>query len=310
MALLVKRAVVLAKIESTYNTDSSPTPAADAVLVENLQYAPAEARLYQQPTVGATLATLRQIYGGSLLQVTFDVIFKGSGAAGTAPDVGQLLRACALGETIVASTSVTYQPVSTGFESVTMYLYEDGKRYVLTGVRGNMSFSGTVGEPGKMSFTMTGHWSEPTDVTLPTPTLDATLAPVLLSAGFSINSYSAVISTLSFDLGNQVEFPPDINAADGFSEVVITGRDVNGSFDPEETLVATHNFVNLWQQGTEMALTTGVIGSTAGNRWQLSEPAVSYREWSPDSRNNIRTAAMAYGAGESSGDDEVSLVLT
>lgn len=309
MSLLIKRAVLLAKIESIYNTDPTPVAASDALLVENLQYAPAEQRMYQQPTVGATLATIAQIYGGSLLQVTFDVALKGSGTAGTPPEVDAVLRACGFGVTNVPATSDTYVPVSTGFESVTIYLFEDGKRYVLTGVRGNASFSGVVGEPGKMSFTMTGHWTPPTDVSLPAPTLDATVAPVLLSAGFSINAYSAVISSLSFDMGNTVAFPPDINASDGFGEIIITGRDVNGSFDPEEALVATEDFVSHWQDGDVMALTTGVIGGVAGNRWQIPAPAVSYRDWAPGERDGIRTAEMPYGAGESSGDDEVSIIF-
>jgi len=308
--MLIKRSVLLLKIESVYNDDPLPTALLDALLVENLQYSPAEQRMYEQATVGATLASLQQLYGGSLLQVTFDVTLKGSGAAGTAPDVGQALRACGLGEAVVPSTSVAYAPVSTATESATMHLFEDGKRFVITGARGNVAFSATVGEPAKLSFTLTGHWSAPTDVTLPVPTLDATVPPVMLSAGFSINSFPAVISALSFDLGNTVVFPPDINAADGFGEMQITGRDVNGSFDPEEELVATHNFVNLWKQGTSMALTTGVIGSVAGNRWQLSEPAVSYRDWAPGERDGIRTAEMPYGAHEVSGDDEVSLILT
>ena len=310
MTRLVKRSVLLAKVESTYNTDPTPTASADAVLVENLQWAPAGQRMYQQPTVGATLATLAQIYGGSLLQLTFDVLVKGSGTAGTAPDVGQLLRACAFGETIVASTSVTYEPVSTSLESATIYLYEDGVRFIVTGCRGNVAFTGGVGEPGKLSFTMTGHFSAPTDQSLPTPTLDATVAPVLLSAGFSINSFSAVISQLAFDMGNTVATPPSINESDGYGEIIVTGRDVNGTIDPEDELVATEDFVSHWQDGDAMALTTGVIGGTAGNRWQLSMPAVSYRDWTPGDRDGIRTAEMAFGAAESSGDDEVSLAFT
>ncbi len=310
MGLLIKRAVVLAKIETTYNTDSVPTATADAVLVENLQYAPAEQRMYQQPTVGATLAMVAQVYGGSLLQVTFDVALKGSGALGTAPDVGVFLRACGIGETISAGVSVTYKPVSASQESITIYLYEDGKRYVLTGVRGNVSFSGTVGEPGKLSFTLTGHWTSPATVTLPTPTLDATIAPVLLSAGFTVNSYSAVISAFSYDLGNTVAFPPDINAPDGFSEIIITGRDVNGSIDPEEVLVATQDFVTLWKSGTPMAMSTGVIGANAGNRWQKSLPKITYRDWATGDRDGVRTAEMPFGAEEVNGDDEISLVFT
>ncbi|MCK7495178.1 MAG: hypothetical protein MZW92_31855 [Comamonadaceae bacterium] len=44
------------------------------------------------------------------MQLTFDVEIKGSGAAGTAPELGVLLKGCGFGETVVAVTSVTYAP--------------------------------------------------------------------------------------------------------------------------------------------------------------------------------------------------------
>ena len=59
----------------------------------------------------------------------------GSGTAGTAPRYGALLQACGLSETIVASTSVTYAPVSSAFSSATIYFNNDGIRHILTGCR-------------------------------------------------------------------------------------------------------------------------------------------------------------------------------
>ena len=197
--MLVKKSVVLAKVEVTYNTDPVPVAATDAVKVENLSHGPASQKMVEQPNVKNTLGKEKQLFGTTLWQVSFDALVKGSGAAGTAPEFGPLLRACGLGETLVVSTSATYAPVSTGFESITLYVYEDGKLYKVTGCVGNVTFTGEAGGAGKLSFTFTGHKGAITDTALVSPTLDTTEAPIIKSAGFTIDSYAAAISALSFE---------------------------------------------------------------------------------------------------------------
>jgi hypothetical protein len=76
----------------------------------------------------------------------------GSGTAGTAPAYGSILKACGFSETIVASTSVTYAPVSSSFSSVTIYYNVDGVRHKLTGCRGTFTLNGTVGDIPYIEF--------------------------------------------------------------------------------------------------------------------------------------------------------------
>lgn len=308
--MLTRRKLLLCEIESTYNTDPTPVAADDSVLVENITWASAGLRMIARPANRPSLAELPQVFGGRLLQVTFDVEIKGSGAAGTAPEFGKLLRACGLGETIVASTSVTYAPVSTGFESVTLYLYEDGKRIILTGCRGTVSFAATSGERIVASFTMTGHEAAQTDVALATPTYDSTEPPPFNGASFTVDSFSATIGALNFDLANSIAMPPDANSSDGYGEIQITGRDINGSIDPEDELVATEDFLGNFKAGSDMALATGVLGSTAGNRVAITMPAVRYRDASLSDRDGIAALQMPFGAGESTTDDELSIAFT
>jgi len=308
--MLVNREVILFKIESSYNTDPTPSASTDAVLVMNPSWSNAGLRMNERSNVKASIGKDQSIYGGTLKQVTFDVELKGSGAAGTAPECGQLLRACGLDETIVASTSVTYAPVSTGHESGYMYYYQDGVLHKLGGCRGNVAVSLEVGAPGKLSFTITGHASAVTDASMVTPTYDSTVPVPAIGASFAVGGYAAVIAALNFDMSNTVATPPDMNASDGFSQVYITARDVNGSFDPEMVLVATNDFLGDLAAGSTMALATGTIGSTAGERWAISMPAIYARDIAPGDRDGVRTLAYTFGATESSGDDEVSIAFT
>jgi len=307
--MLIKKAVLLAKKEVTYNTDPVPVAANDAVYVESVSPGPTGQKMHEQTGVKVTFGKYKQLHGTFLWQVSFDVLVKGSGSAGVAPEFGPLLEACGFDETIVASTSVTYAPLTNAIPSVTIYLYEDGKLYKMTGCRGNVSFSGEGGQAGKLSFTMTGHFAGDSDIALPSPTLDATEAPIIKSAGFTVNSYAASISKLDFDMGNEVVTPVDINASDAYGEILIVDRDVNGSIDPLDVLLATHDFMAEWEAGTEMALSTGTIGS-AGNQYAISKPAISYRDFGRGDREGQRTNEMPFGAHEVSGDDQTSLAFT
>ncbi|MCX2780424.1 phage tail tube protein [Microbulbifer thermotolerans] len=305
MAKLVKRELILVKIESSYGVDATPG-ASDAILVENIGWSFAGARMVERAAVKPSLGMLQGIFAGTLMEVTFDVEVKGSGAAGTAPEVGPLLRACGMAETIDAGTSVEYAPASAGHESVTLYYYEDGSVYKLTGCRGTVSVNLETGAAGKFSFTITGHVSGPTDAAMPTVSYDATTPPPVINASFSVGSYSAVINALSLDLGNTIATPPSMSAEDGYSEIIISDRDVTGSFDPEATTVAAKNWAGEWKAGTAQTITTGTIGSTAGNQYELEISSAWYKELSPGDRDGLRTYEIGFGAA---GDDDAFKII-
>lgn len=300
MPKLVKREAILAKIEGTYNTDAAPVAATDAVLVENLGWSYAGARMAERTPIKPTLGQFQGIFAGTLMELTFDVELKGSGAAGTAPECSALLRACGMEETVTASTSVAYAPASEATESATLYYYEDGSLYKLTGCRGTWSLAMTVGEVAKLSFTMTGHVSGPTDSPLPSASYLATVPPPALNMPFTAGGFAAAINSLSLDIGNQVATPSSIASADGYGEILITDRDVTGSFDPAATLVATNDWVTDWKQGNTQAIESGTLGSVAGNRIALSIPTAWYKELAPGDRDGMRTYEIGFGAA---GDD-------
>lgn len=313
--MLTSRALILAKIEVTNNVDPVPVAGTDAILVQNVSWSHEGARMNERPATRPSLGKLQHVFGGTLKAVEFECELKGAGAAYSAsvrPEIDVLLRACALGATVVTTASlesVTYKPVSGSHESITIYYFEDGKRAVITGCRGNVEFSMETGSLGKAKFRFVGHEATPTDVALPTPTFDSTVPPAIKGGAFTVGGYSAIISALSFNANNAIAMPPNFSAADGYAEVRITGRDVSGSFDPEDVLVVTKNFINEWKSGTTGALASGTIGGTQYNRYSVSMPVVYYREVAPGDRDAIRTMDLTFGAAESAGDDEISLVF-
>lgn len=313
--MLTKRDVILAKVESTYNVDSSPT-GTDAILVENPSWAYEGLRMNERPAVRTSMGMMQKVYGGSLKAVSFDVEIKGSGAAGTAPEFDCLLEAAGLVGTNVPSTSETYaftsNPATHAAKSITLYYYQDGTRHKITGgMVSALSFNLEVGAPGKMSFTVVGHHSAQTDTALATPTYDSTVPAPFINGTFTAHGYASVISALSLDCGIQMSMEPDVNGADGYGTMILTGRDPNGSFDPAATLVATHDFLGKFEAGTTGDITTGAIGGTAGNIWTLTLVDTYYTNITPGDRNGVRTYTVPFSVtDEASADAELSLAFT
>ena len=307
MPLIKKRSAILAKIESVYGTDPTPDTS-DGVLVEELSPGQTTEYIERNPVKG-TYGSLPGLIGRNIGTLSFQCELKGSGAAGTAPEYGVLLRSCGMGETIVPATSVTYAPVSTGFESCTIYAYMDGKLRKYTGCRGTYTIDMSVGQRAMITFNMTGTYEE-SDAALVSPTLDATTPVKLTSAAFSFESYSAVVSSVSIDAGMEVITPDNINSSSGYGEVSIVNRAMTGSCDPEQTLVATRDWQTKFLAGTESALAILACNGSAGNICNITAPICVATDLQDGDRDGIMTYDLPFSMNENTGDDEISIAFT
>lgn len=96
--LLMQRAVVLSKIEGTYNLDSGPTPAADAMLVSGPEFT-VDPTVLERNFTRFSLSTLPHRMGRKLAGMKFGAEWRGSGDPGTKPRLGVHLRASGYAET-------------------------------------------------------------------------------------------------------------------------------------------------------------------------------------------------------------------
>lgn len=105
MPLKFRRKVILAKIETTYGVDSVPTGSANAILAQDIEIEPLNAEALRRGIVKPYLGQVPAVLVGLHARLSFGVEFAGSGAAGTAPKYGPLLRACAMAETAITGTA-------------------------------------------------------------------------------------------------------------------------------------------------------------------------------------------------------------
>lgn len=311
--ILSNRAVVAAKVETTEGT-SIALAGADA---NNLIMEPrfeANIPMFERKFLDNSLSPQKQIATTRAARLTFKVECKGSGTAGTAPAFGKLLRACGFNETIVAVTSATYAPTSllTNIPTLSIALYKDGLRKAIKGARGNVKYSAKSGEPGMFEFEFLGVYDGVTDVAMLTPSGVETTVPIsLLSATFSIAAFAAFVSQIAFDMTNQLEPRGDINQASGFISTLLTNRMPKGSFDPEDELVATHDFYGRWLAGTTGSLTWKHPGA-AGNIATFTAPVCQYTKLAEADRNGlaILNSDFLMARNTTAGDDELSIAFT
>lgn len=313
MAKLYRKRTVLIKAESTYGTDSVPT-GTDACQVRNLEITPAESDVLSRDLVRPYLGASPQLIANTRVTVTFEVEYSGSGTAGTAPRYGALLKACGFSETIVASTSVTYAPVSASFSSVSIYYSTDGIRHKVTGARGTYSLNLTANQIPVINFTMTGQYVAPTDTADPTPTFTAQATPRIFNdtntTAFTLFSeVDLPLQSCQLDVGNEVVYRELVNSD---KEILIVNRAGSGSVVIEAPTMASHDFF-----ANAVAATTGNLsiahGATAGNIITLASAANALSLGSPTYSEDTGTVMLNLPftlVPGSSGNDEFTLAYT
>jgi len=313
MAKLYRKRTVLIKAESTYGTDSTPA-GSDACQVRNLEVTPIQSDVVSRDLIRPYLGASPQLIANNRVQVTFEVEYSGSGTAGTAPRYGSLLKACGFSETVVASTSVTYAPVSTSFSSVTMYYSTDGVRHKVTGARGTYSLNLTANQIPVINFTMTGQYVAPTDTADPTPTFTNQATPKIFNdtntTAFTLFSETDLpLQSCQLDIGNEVVYRELINSD---KEVLIVNRSGSGTLMIEMPTLASHDFF-----ADAVASTTGnlsiVHGTTGGNIVTLASAAnavsLGAPAYSEDSGIVMLNLPFTLVPG-TSGNDEFTLAYT
>ena len=310
MALLTRKRLILAKIESTYGTDSTPG-GTEAILVRNLEITPLQADVVTRDLIRPYLGNFEQILANQRVEITFEVELAGSGAAGTAPAWSPVMKSCAMSETISGGTSVTYAPVSSSFSSCSIYFNNDGVRHKITGCRGSFSISGEVGQIPVISFTMMGIYNAPDDSALPTPTYSNQATPVIFkqgnTTGFQVFSYSGCLQSFSLDMANEMVYRELVGCT---KEVLITNRAPNGTAVIEATTIATKDFFTI-ANGTSTGNLTFQHGQTAGNIVTFSSPQTDIGSPTYSDQDGIQMLNLPYVATPTTaGNDELTLVLT
>lgn len=249
---------------------------------------------------GATIAL-----AGSLSAATVEPTWTGSLVAGQTWVV------------TVWPAGIKYLPSSdqSAFKSLTINMYKDGIMHQLTGAYGTFKVNAKAGDRALVDFEFTGFYANPTDVALPTSPVYETSMPQQCELGrlhadmFGVASPAnnpLVAETFSYDIANKIEPRLSINAANGWTGLLVTERGSTGGVDPEMTLVATEDFWTKLSEAKQMPFGMRV-GTSGGNMWAISAPAVQYTGLTYKDRTGATVLDAALQFNRVAGDDEIML---
>lgn len=376
--LLTRKQTLLAKIESVYGTDPTPTGSANAMLVKNLNVTPLSAELVSRDLLKPYLGNSENLIASRFVQLDFEVEVVASGVVAKLPAYDPLLRACGFvsskttgaittitrsgtvatatrnahgyqvgdkvaisgatqpeynGEfTITARTTNTfdytvtgtpvtpatgtpvvdlkrtYLPVSSGFESVTMYYNRDGVLHRATGARGSVELSINVKQIPVFRFTFIGLFNPVVDGAAPSVNYDAFMIPQVSNTqsvpSYSLYSYSgAGLESVNLNLTNDVQYITLI----GSESVKILNRAPAGSIVLEAPLVAEKDYFGIASAQTPGAFSL-VQDSRNGFKVALNCTNILLSNPNYQDSNGVTMLNIPFTAQPTSaGNDELSL---
>lgn len=235
MSLLSRKRTILAKIESTYGTDPTPTGGANAILLRSLNVAPIQADIVSRDLIRTYLGNSEQLLASAYVSLDFEVEIQGSGTAGVAPAWAPLLKACAFAETVstLAISSLT-RASSTATATATAHGKVTGDVVKISGATEteyNGNFTINVTNASTFTYTVTG-----------TPATPATGSPILNSSvSYAPISSSFPSVTIYFGIDGVRH---KITGARGSVEFTISARQIP---------VMKFNFTGLYNTPTDTA---------------------------------------------------------
>ena len=303
---LHRRLAILNKIETTYGTNSTPG-AVNAIVGTNVSFTPLEAEEIGRDLHLPHMGHQGVILTGQYAKIEFDVEIAGAGAAGTVPKYGSLLRACGMAEVVTAGTSVVYSIIEDAAESSTLLFISDKVQHVLLGCRGTFSMSFEPKQIPKFRFSMTGLLGTILDAVMPAVSMTGWSTPVAVSKDattMTLHGWSSIASKLSVELGN-TGTPRFLIGAES---MLITDRQSVGEAVVDALSLAEMNWFTRAQGRTRGALSL-VHGVAAGNRVEISAPAVEIGKPSQGQSDGVVTYTLPLALCPTTGRDELTITV-
>lgn len=308
MPLRTHRSAMLAKLETTYGTDSVPTGAADAVVLQEVEIQQMDAEAVERPRLMPHFAARRVALTALKIRATAQVDLAGSGTAGTAPAFGPLLRGSAMAQTVTASVKADYTPISAAEESLSLYWFLDGQRQRALGARGSWGLELVPRAFPRLSFEFLGLYTAPTEVALPATTLTAWREPQI--AGFAttpvltLDGLAVAAESFRYSHANALSFRDLVGAR----YVNITGRQPVMELQIEAPTLTAKNFWAIAEAGTIFPV-VAQQGTSAGGIAELNAPRCQITRIQRRASEGVEMLDLSLVVLPNAGNDEVTLTI-
>lgn len=324
------RKIAHAESETTYGVDAiSPGPVTEWEAFRDISIIPT-INTIESPRATYSASGEKHCQLPSHNAVTWEMPFGGKiGAAGTAPAYDALLLASGFKKTVVASTSVTYTPVTvqdmTNSPSASIWMYRmmldqnAAYLYKARGYRGNVTITLNYGEEAVIAGDGLALYDA-----MPTSTVSKPSAPTDY-----VGSGCMVVSSLVLTVGG-TNYPVDAleiqtnwtqtrrDTGDGagamLAEVYLTrptsGGRMIGSLNLVDGLTALQDAVGKWQSGAQATLSA--VLTNGSNTITINAPSIQFGQPAEGAEGILSYNIPIYfnrGTG-TVGDNEISIIYT
>ena len=210
--------------------------------------------------------------------------------------------------------SAIYTPISTSFESLTIYYNINGVRHKMLGCKGTLSITQTARERPALRFQFTGIDGGVADASEATPVYTAWQTPqtintantrALIGGKQSDGSATGVqLMSFSLDMANTVAYRQLVGA----ENVILTDRQPRGTVSIEATTVTFKDWWTEIKASTKAALLIE-NGLVAGNITGVFLPNAQLAEPKYGDSDGIAMLECSVRALPLSGNDEVRLIV-
>lgn len=308
MPLNHRAKLVAVKVEGTKGTAETLTASEADLLVYDPEMQ-ADVEFEQRAPANVGSGHLGSVQGQHMGSFRCRVEARGEGTAATLPSwADTLLLACGLENTSAVLTPTSDIDSQT---TVTIGLWEDGKKKVLYGAMGNCVITGEVGKRVFFEFEFKGIFSAVTDVANLSGITYETTAPLrLASTTFTINSVAQKLSRFRLDLGVDVQLRDDPATAAALSHAYIAGqRNPTLNLDPEGRLVADEDVWGAFFAESQVAVAIN-LGSVDGNKINIAAAKFQRTQQQSQERKGLQVYDVTGElASTTAGDDAYSITF-
>ncbi|MBV2125729.1 MAG: hypothetical protein KUF75_11300 [Candidatus Thiodiazotropha sp. (ex Ctena orbiculata)] len=264
--------VILGKIEPIYGADSLPTAAANAIQAANVELMPLEADLINRNLMRGALGNELQLHVGTHMKLSFDIEITSSGAAGTAPFYGPMLRGCSHSE-VINVDNVPYAPIDGNEEALTLYMHFSGQLHAGLGARGSMGIRLNPKGIPYYHFEFIALWVTPSSVADPVVDFSALSTPLAVTntntPTFTLHGAAQKVAAFEFKQNNGNFYDMLI----GEESVPVNDRKPSGSITIVAPDVSTKDWFTTANDSTVGTL-QWIHGLTAGRITEFNAPRV------------------------------------
>ena len=308
MPKLRRKRVLAAKIETTPGTAESLTSAEAAFNAYNITFQQNVA--FEEREAPAAFGMMSAVPGMRMGTISFSIDASWDGTATEPTWADAFLPACGWVKSGQVYTPRTEAP-GTNVKTLTLAVYNDGIRWLLSGASGTFTAVCPTGRAGVFNFTFQGLLETTADVAILSPTYPTDVPMRYASSTTTWNSVALCLENITLDSGNTVTPIECASNVQGIEYFMVTDRRVRVTANPQTLSVSSQDRYGKLLDMSEHALTWDLDGPT-NSKLTFAAPKAQIVSVNPGDRAGITIDEIEWACNRngSTVDQEASITFT